>query len=119
MLFIELNDLRFYSFHGIHEEEKILGNEYEVCLKAGIDKKEVVIIELQQTVDYTALYTIISQHMAIPTPLLETVIGNVVAEINEKYPGISQLSLSIKKLYPPVNNFIGNVEVSFEWEKPG
>lgn len=117
MLYIQLSNLKFHAFHGVYEEERILGNAYEVNLKAGFFPKKIFIQHLEDTVDYTAIYKIVSEIMAEPTPLLETVAGKIVEAITTRYAQIEELKVSIKKLYPPVNNFEGRVGVSFEWKK--
>jgi dihydroneopterin aldolase len=117
MLFIHLHQLKFHAYHGIFEEEKVLGNQYEVNLSVGFDTPVLPIRELDQTIDYTALYTLVKNRMARPTPLLETIITELVEEIRSGYPMVTKISISVKKLYPPVNSFEGAVGVSFEWNK--
>lgn len=116
MLYIELINLKFYAFHGLYDEEKVLGNHYVVNLKAGWQGKEMV-LKLHETIDYTAVHRIVSNCMAEPTPLLETVAGKIRQAIVQQFPLVEELFISIHKLYPPVNNFEGSVGVSFEWKK--
>jgi dihydroneopterin aldolase len=115
MLFIHLHRLKFHSYHGIFEEEKMVGTQYEVSLSVGFNTPVLPIRELDQTIDYTALYTLVKSRMALPTPLLETIITELVDEIRSGYPIVEKISISVKKLYPPVNSFEGAVGVSFEW----
>jgi dihydroneopterin aldolase len=75
------------------------------------------VYHLHQTLDYTELYSIVKKRMAIPTPLLETIATEMVEEIRSTYSEAEKISISIKKLYPPVNNFEGSVGISFEWNK--
>ena len=117
MMFIHLHDLRFYSFHGVHEEEGLLGGNYEINLSAGFEPSTDVIRELSETLDYTGIFQLIKERMAIPTSLLETIAMEICASIQSKYPSVAKISISVKKLYPPVNNFEGSVGVSFEWNK--
>jgi 7,8-dihydroneopterin aldolase/epimerase/oxygenase len=117
MMYIHLHKLRFHSFHGLYEEEKILGNDYEVDVSVGFMPQEVPIHHLDQTLDYTALFSLVKQRMAMPTPLLETLVTEIAMEIQSQYSEVTKISVSIKKLYPPVNNFEGSVGVSFEWTK--
>jgi 7,8-dihydroneopterin aldolase/epimerase/oxygenase len=117
MLFIHLHNLRFYAFHGVHDEEKILGGDYEVNVSVGFKPSAGVVHDLDETLDYTAIYEVVKQRMANPTPLLETIAMEISAAIQEKYPSVAKISISVKKLYPPINNFEGSVGVSFEWNK--
>lgn len=116
-MYIHLHNLRFRSFHGLYEEESVLGNDYELNLTVGFEPEYLPVNDLNQTLDYTALYRLVNERMSISTPLLETVITEITAAIRSKYAAVSKISISLKKLYPPVNNFEGAVGVSFEWNK--
>ena len=113
MFTIQLNNLRFFSFHGLYEEEKVLGNEYEVNAAITINAHEPV-LALHQTIDYVKIYHIIKEQMDIPTALLETVVQNLAEHIYTSDNRITSIDINIKKLYPPIAEFIGNVGVSFK-----
>lgn len=117
MLYVHLHHLRFFGHHGVFEEERILGNEYELNLTVGFEPKVVPVTQLEETIDYTRLYELVKRRMHQPTPLLETIATELVAEIRSMDNRISRISVSIQKLYPPVNSFEGRVGVSFEWTK--
>ena len=117
MLYIHLHDLRFRGFHGVYEEERLLGNEYEVNLSIAFEPGRLPLRDMDQTIDYTTLYQLVKQRMAVPTQLLETIVTGIADEIQMKHPSVTKISISVKKLYPPVNNFEGGVGVSFEWNK--
>lgn len=117
MMNIHLHNLFFHSFHGLYDEEKILGNDYKVDLSVSFLPKQIPVQHINETLDYTELFSMIKKRMAIPTPLLETLATQIAMEIQSKYAEVTKISISIKKLYPPVNNFEGSVGVSFEWNK--
>lgn len=117
MMYIHLHNLRFYSFHGVHEEEKILGGDYEVNISVGFEPATKAIHHLNETLDYTSIFQMVKQRMSIPTPLLETIAMEISAALQDKFPSVAKISISVKKLYPPINNFEGSVGVSFEWNK--
>jgi len=58
MFTIHLHHLRFFSFHGVHEEEGILGNDFEVNVDATFNSNETI-TRLHQTVNYVKVYDII------------------------------------------------------------
>src|ERR1019366_732507 len=74
MITVQLHQLLFDAFHGIHEEEKILGNEYVVDATVEFQEDTSVIHSIHDTVNYTDMYHIIRERMNVPTPLLETVV---------------------------------------------
>lgn len=115
MITVALNDLRFQAFHGIHEEEKILGNTYIVDCNLEIHEAETIVRHLDETVDYARVYDIIKERMSIPTPLLETVCMETGKMIHDVFPDIKSIGITIKKLHPPLEGFIGSSSVG--WHK--
>ena len=113
MFTIHLHQLRFFSFHGIYEEEKILGNEYEVNASVTFIENETV-TELHQTIDYVRIYDIIKERMNIPIPLLETMAQDLAQQIYDADNRITSISIDVKKVYPPIPNFQGAVGVSYK-----
>ncbi len=85
MITIHLHNLLFFSYHGIHEEEKTLGNEYEVNADVVFHEDEIIITSIHQTIDYTEVYEIIKQRMNIPCPLLETIVTDMGNAICDKF----------------------------------
>ena len=117
MMYICLERLRFYSYHGIHNEEKVLGNEYEVDIQVGILPRQVPVLHLEDTLDYTVLFETVKTRMDAPTPLLETIATTIATDLSRRYSEITRIYVSIKKLYPPINSFEGRAGVSFEWNR--
>jgi len=116
-MFVHLHNVRFHGFHGLYETEKLVGGDFLVDLSVGFEPSVEVVTHIEQTVDYTRLHHIVQEKMSVPTPLLETLATEIVATIREQFTGVSKISISIKKLHPPVNNFQGSLGVSFEWSK--
>ena len=115
MVRVHLQNLRFRAFHGIHEEERILGNEYSVDVMLEFHEKTEIIEHINDTIDYVKVYDIIKLRMQIPTPLLETVVMQIGNEIHDQFPEIKTISISIKKMNLPVEGMQGFAEVS--WHK--
>ena len=112
MLTIHLHNLLFHSFHGMYKEEKILGNDFEVSVDVSIKAQENI-TKLRQSVDYVSLYSIIKQVMDQPTPLLEKLVQELAEKIRLLDEKIEGVSISIKKLNPPIGNLQGTVGVSY------
>lgn len=115
MVTVQLRNLLFNAFHGIHEEEKILGNEYEVNASVEFHERNEVIKHINETVNYAVIYNIIKKRMGIPTPLLETIVMETGNEIHKAFPDLKSIFLSIKKMHPPIEGMQGSAEVS--WHK--
>ena len=115
MVYIQLEKLLFHSFHGIHDEEKILGNQFEVNCKIGFQERENIITHIDDTIDYSTLYDLIKKEMDIPTLLLETVAMRIGHNACTIFPDIKNIEITIKKLSPPMVAFQGAACVT--WHK--
>jgi 7,8-dihydroneopterin aldolase/epimerase/oxygenase len=113
---VELSYLRFFAFHGLYEEEKKTGNEFEVNVKVSFKTPEKVISKLHDTVNYVRLHAIVNEMMQHPEKLLETVAMKIAERIHEEFLHASCAEIQIVKLHPPIINFTGNVSVSYKKE---
>ena len=113
MFTINLHNLIFHSYHGIHEEERILGNEFEVNVSLTFITDEYI-ATLEQTINYAAIYKIIKQRMQITTPLLETLVQDLTEAIRAFDNQIKSISVSVEKKNPPIPNMEGSVSVHYE-----
>lgn len=112
---IELKGLRFYGYHGLHEEEGKAGNAFEVEVKM-TQAVTGPIHSIDQTANYVQAYGIIKEEMEMPRPLLETLAQAIGDRLHEAFPSSSQLTVSIQKLSAPLPNFIGSVGVTYTKE---
>ncbi|MEO6818414.1 MAG: dihydroneopterin aldolase [Ginsengibacter sp.] len=116
MITVHLDNLHFNSFHGIHDEERILGNEYIVDCLVDFHENTEVIVHINDTINYVIVYDIIKKRMSVPTHLLETVAMEIGYEIHKSFPDIRSISVSITKLHPPIENIEGSVGVKWHRE---
>ena len=115
MVRVQLHNLLFKAFHGIHDEEKILGNEYSVDVILEFHEKAENIEHINDTIDYSKVYEIIKLRMQVATPLLETVVMLAGNDIHLDFPDLKSILISIKKLNLPIEGMQGFAEVS--WHK--
>jgi dihydroneopterin aldolase len=113
MFTIQLHNLQFFSFHGLYQEERLLGGRYELNADISFDTGEKIAL-LEQTIDYVKIYHIIKQQMNIPTALLETVAQDLALKMHECDNRITSVTISLKKINPPITNFQGSVAVSYK-----
>ena len=115
MFTIHLTNLQFHSFHGIYEEERILGNLYEVNVEITVDGNETV-TDLSETVNYETAFAITAQRMTIPTPLLETVAQDLANLLYAAEKRTRSVKINIQKKYPPIATIQGSVGVTYKKE---
>ncbi len=112
MFTIRLNKMTFFAYHGVHEEETVVGTDFEVSVAIAFNAPEKV-IALTDTINYVAVYEIVKQYFKIPEKLLETVAQNITEEIYKIDHRITSINITIDKLNAPICNFTGNVGVNY------
>lgn len=113
MYSIHLHYLEFFAFHGLYEEEKVVGNKFVVSVDVDFESTQTI-SSISETIDYTAIYEIVKSRMATPTNLIEIVAEDVIAAIHLKFPQVKQIKIFIQKSNPPIIGFKGNVGVSLQ-----
>lgn len=112
---ISLDNLKFYAYHGIFDHEKRDGNEFEVNLSVkftAIPREHLYPENLQTTISYVALFSIVKGEMEMPRQLLETVGRNIVEKIKRDFPFCTSIVCRITKTSPPISQFSGSASVT-------
>lgn len=101
--YIYLEQICFYSYHGVAEQERIVGNNYEINLRLAVDiEKPMLTDNVEHTVNYASVYGVLSQEMAIPSRLLEHVCGRIIERLFEDFPSINGIDIKLSKKNPPM-----------------
>ncbi len=111
---IYLNDLIFNGFHGVYPAEKKIGNTFKVDLRIQLTPTTKTIDQLEQTIDYVQVYALIQKIMAVPTPLLETIVTNIADQILAAHPMAESVYVKITKQQLSVTYFEGTTAVDIE-----
>jgi len=100
---IYLDEMRFYAYHGVMEQERLVGGEYSVSLTVEADLSEAVRTDdVADTINYAALYEVVKSEMAVPSKLLEHVAGRIGRRAMETFERITTLTIKVTKLNPPM-----------------
>ena len=101
--YIFLDTLRFYAYHGVCPQEKVVGNEYTVSLRLKVDiSKAMNSDSVDDTVNYAEVYERIKAEMAIPSQLIEHVANRIIQRLFKDFPTIEQIALKLSKRNPPM-----------------
>jgi 7,8-dihydroneopterin aldolase/epimerase/oxygenase len=111
---IYLNDLIFNGFHGVYPSEKKIGNTFKLDLRIQLTPTTKTIDQLDQTIDYVQVYALIQKIMAVPTPLLETIVTNIADQILAAHPMAESVYVKITKQQLSVPYFEGTTAVDIE-----
>lgn len=100
---IYLRNVRFHAFHGVLQQEGIVGNDYLVNLVLDYGFSSALKTDdLQGTLNYAEVYQKVREEMAVPSKLLEHVAGRIAHRLFSDFPEIQKLQLSITKVNPPM-----------------
>ena len=115
---IELDQMRFWAFHGCLENERKSGNFFLVDFKGELDLTEASESDcLEDTVNYAGIHEIVKAEMAVPSDLLEHVAGRIVRAIAAEFPQFERFSIRISKHNPPVDGPVEWSRVTLKYEK--
>ena len=100
---IYLDDMRFYAYHGVMEQERRVGGEYSVSLTVEADLADAVRTDdVADTINYAELYTLVKHEMTVPSKLLEHVAGRIGQRVIAEYERIMAVTVRVMKLNPPM-----------------
>ena len=107
---IELEEMRFWAYHGCLPDEKSKGNLFLVDFKGELDLRKAADSDLlEDTVNYGEIYQIVKTQMSQPSELLENVAGRIIKALADRFPEFARFSVRVSKRKPPVK---GQVEWS-------
>lgn len=114
--YIELERICLYAYHGVAEQETLVGNNYEVYVKVGYPiAKAMESDNVAETLNYANLYQVIKREMQIPSKLLEHVAGRISTRLKREFPAITSLTLKVTKLRPPIVGEVDAASVIITW----
>lgn len=101
--YIHLKGVRLYAFHGVLPQENRVGANYTLDARLKTDftlaaEKDV----LEGTLNYAEAFHVIRQEMAVPSRLLEHVIGRMARQLFAHFPTLTEVTLALYKENPPM-----------------
>ena len=112
MMTIHLNKMNFFSGHGLHGEESVTGNNFQLDVSFSY-MPEGRIVSIEQTVNYATAYEVISRIMKGREALLETLAQDIAGAVHKLDARIREITVKIVKLNPPIAYFSGQVGVTY------
>lgn len=112
---IILKDIKIFAYHGVLPEESVIGDYYIINAELHADlEKASQSDDLADTVNYAEINEIIHQEMQIRSELLEHVIGRIIKRIENEFPKITLIKISLTKTKPPMKGEMKGVTIEFE-----
>lgn len=113
---VALKEVKCYAFHGFYPEEQLTGNHFLVNVEVTFTPSDDT-EDLQKTVNYEVVNSIILQEMKYTQKLLETVVKRILDQILATYPFVLSAEVGIKKLHPPMLGEVGHSFVQLKYTK--
>ena len=114
---IRLFNILVYGFHGVHPEEKTLGQRFEIDLEYRLkNPADPWKDEERSTISYVNAHNIISQVCAEKSfNLIETLGNRIIEEMRERY-SVDIVVVRIRKPSVPIQGILDHVEVEVVWQ---
>lgn len=112
---IELKGIHFYAYHGYYEEERKMGNPFIVNVQVYVNTFDDDKDSIDDTVNYEDLYQICEKEMTTTQLLLETVVFNIVENIQKKCPQAKSGKVSIEKIGPQLGGKVEKAIIEMEF----
>lgn len=102
-MYLRMEGMKFYAFHGVLPQENLVGAYFYIDLKLKTDFTNAAKTdELEGTVSYADIHTVVKEEMAIPSKLLEHVCQRIATRILNDFPTIESLDICLYKENPPM-----------------
>lgn len=102
---IQIKKLCLYGYHGVLEQEQIVGANFYVSLEASFECQKEAFIDddLKGTISYAEIVACIKEEMKVPSKLLESLAYRIGNKLMQEFTQIESLTLKIEKENPPMN----------------
>ena len=110
---IRIENMSFKAYHGVYPKENEVGGEFvvDVLIETSLDKAGKS-DALEDTYDYSKVFEICKNEMAIISKLIEHVAFRIKEKISvEMQIPFDHIHVKITKLNPPIEGFSGKVSV--------
>jgi dihydroneopterin aldolase len=117
---IVVHSLELFGRHGVHAEERALGQRFVVTLTVGLDTRPSARSDrIGDTVDYTRLIAVAREVVEGEScQLIETLAERIAARAGKLHPAVRSVTVEVKKPHPPVAANFGGVAVTITRQFP-
>lgn len=115
---IRLANMRFFTHHGVHEEERRLGQQISVDVELAADLERAGRSDdLAETIDYGSVYDIINEvATGRQFRLIEALAQRIAEALLERFAA-QEVVVRVRKEDPPVGGLVDHAEVEITRRK--
>lgn len=100
---VYLKNVRLHAFHGVNQQEQVVGNDFIVNLRASYPLgKAMQSDDVDHALNYTELLEVVKTEMGQPSKLLENVAQRIAEKVFQRFPEVGELCLDLRKVNPPM-----------------
>ena len=115
-MYIHMEGMKFYAFHGVLPQENLVGANYYIDLRLKTDfSRAAETDELEGTVNYADIHAAVKEEMQITSQLLEHVCQRIARRLLHDFPTIETIDISLFKENPPVGACAQRVGVEVQY----
>ena len=110
---IAIEGMEFYSYHGHFEEESVIGTKFnlDLYIETNTEKAEKS-DNLNDTVNYLAVYQVVKKEMEKPSYLIENVARRILDAVMESFSAIESAEIKFRKMNPPLGGQMESVSIT-------
>ena len=109
---LSIKAAQFYAYHGVRNEEQILGGKYEVDLDMYYDATHAIINDdVNQALNYEEAFFCIEETIAAENyHLIETLANEILNMLMEKFSTLQKATVRVRKVNVPIRRIVKYIE---------
>ncbi len=116
---ILMEEIEFYAYHGVYDEEQKIGGKYLVDIELDFNfEKPSTSDDLADTINYSEVYEILKKEMSKPSRLIEHVAGRILNTLFQEFEILDYARIKLSKVKPPIEGQVKSVAVLSEKRRP-
>lgn len=113
LMFISLDGIRLYGYHGVMEQERVVGAEYELTVILTLPPVVGCFTDdLNDTLSYADLFDLVRREFDYPCKLLEHLVQNIADATLRRWQQVQKVYVKVSKLAPPITGCQGSASVA-------
>lgn len=111
-MWIRVQSLSLFAYHGVYDEERKIGNQFEVDVEIRVPDSFGAGDDLDATVDYTKIFSVVARiSNGTRYSLLERFCDDICTSVIALDEAITEVIVRVRKLMPPADVTVKSVEV--------
>ncbi len=114
-----LQQMEFYAYHGVFQEEAKLGQKFLVDVTLHTDLRRAGHSdELSDTLNYVQIYEIVKKTAQLERyNLVETVAETIANRLLDQFAEVAKVNVKVTKVMPPIEGILAGAAVEIERER--